>query len=467
MANTIGEILKTKRENRGLSVQDIAKETHIRVKYLEAFESNRFDLLPSEVQGRGFLRLYAEYLDLDAEPLTRAWGSGIVEDEDEAGAGLSSEDVIYYESENVSDDKPQLQETHVARQERIDRSPSISDSPLEETKSTAIFSTIGATLRSQRESLELTLDDIEQYTHIRQYYLQAIETGQLQKLPSSVQAKGMIQSYAQFLDINSDDLLLEYAEGLQSQREEKLQASTLSQKKPLRQSKPEKRSQLRRFLTPDLLIGSFAILVLVAFAVWSTSRVIARRNETAQAVIPGISDILAATVSQTAASSAEQEEFSETRTPPAMPTQQVAQNSPETPDAGQTEFLVSPTFVMMENAPLQVYIIAHQRAYLEVSIDGDEEYKGRILPGNAYPFSGNEVIEIVSGNAAALQIFFNQVDLGTIGSFGQVVNLIFKEQGIMTPTPQFTRTSTPTQQATITLEPTPTPETPTVTPLIE
>ena len=64
MEGTIGNQLKTAREARGLSLQDVEKSIHIRVHYLQALENDDFSSLPSKAQARGFLRLYADFLKI-------------------------------------------------------------------------------------------------------------------------------------------------------------------------------------------------------------------------------------------------------------------------------------------------------------------------------------------------------------------------------------------------------------------
>ncbi|WP_027355414.1 helix-turn-helix domain-containing protein [Desulfofundulus thermocisternus] len=65
----LGKILQEARQARGLSLEQVEKETKIRRRYLEALEKEAFDLLPGRVYVRGFLRTYARYLGLDAEAL--------------------------------------------------------------------------------------------------------------------------------------------------------------------------------------------------------------------------------------------------------------------------------------------------------------------------------------------------------------------------------------------------------------
>jgi hypothetical protein len=113
-----------------------------------------------------------------------------------------------------------------------------------------------------------------------------------------------------------------------------------------------------------------------------------------------------------------------------------------------------------------VYIVARQRAFVRVISDNRIRFNGRVAPGNAYPFSAREKLELISGDASAIQVFYNQNDLGTLGDSGEVVRLIFSAEGVLTPTPAFTFTPTPTLPPTATLEPSPTVPTATVTPFI-
>lgn len=65
----IGTTLQDARTRKGLALPDAAEATRIRVKFLAALEAERFDQLPAEVYARGFLRTYAEHLELDGDLL--------------------------------------------------------------------------------------------------------------------------------------------------------------------------------------------------------------------------------------------------------------------------------------------------------------------------------------------------------------------------------------------------------------
>jgi len=70
------------------------------------------------------------------------------------------------------------------------------------------------------------------------------------------------------------------------------------------------------------------------------------------------------------------------------------------------------------SGPIQVVVIAYQRAYMKITVDGIEVFAGRVVPGNVYSYSGDTKITLLTGNAAALQVYYNQQDLGILGLSG-------------------------------------------------
>jgi cytoskeletal protein RodZ len=64
---SFGDWLRRQREMREISLRDIADRTKISLRYLEAMEDNRFDLLPAPIFAKGFLREYARYVGLSPD----------------------------------------------------------------------------------------------------------------------------------------------------------------------------------------------------------------------------------------------------------------------------------------------------------------------------------------------------------------------------------------------------------------
>src|SRR5512143_3264929 len=69
MSETIGQQLKQAREARNRTFKKVTQATHIQAHFIEALEADDFDSLPSPVQARAFLRIYAEFLGLSLEDL--------------------------------------------------------------------------------------------------------------------------------------------------------------------------------------------------------------------------------------------------------------------------------------------------------------------------------------------------------------------------------------------------------------
>lgn len=495
MAQTIGEQLQQARKARGLTIEQASQATHIRQHYLEALEQDQREALPSNVQGRGFLRLYAGMLGLDTNLLLALWDGKIITETEPPAQG-----------DSPSGESPD--EDQVSAEAEVDSAPlvaSASPGPTGQTVeedsnsepgSRLIFQQIGKKLREQREALGLSLGEVERYTRLRVYYIQALEDGRLDDLPSPVQGRGMLSNYAAFLNLDEEQVLLRFAEGLQARRIERLpkpepQSIFSKKKRPARQA-----PLWRRFLTPDLIFGVGLAGIILFFALWTVSRINALRAVETQPTPPGIVDVLltpstrgsetpvpfgsttpspaavavsptdtASFVDATLATSTGEEVAFGQETPGVELNPVTTTDLP--PNVNPTFELATATLPPMNNDPLQVYIVARQRAWLRVVADNKVKFIGRVVPGNAYAFSGANRIELSTGNAAGLQVFYNQNDLGVLGISGEVINLVFSSEGIATPTLAFSATPTALPPATLTPMPSPTaPATPTITPFI-
>jgi cytoskeletal protein RodZ len=62
-----GERMKRLREQRGVALRDIADNTKLSVRALEALERNEISRLPGGIYSRGLVRAYAEQIGADPE----------------------------------------------------------------------------------------------------------------------------------------------------------------------------------------------------------------------------------------------------------------------------------------------------------------------------------------------------------------------------------------------------------------
>ena len=74
--NSIGQILRDARLSQSKDIQEVSNTLKIRQIYLEAIENNDFAQLPGKIYIIGFIKTYAEYLQLDGEEIIRAYKSG-------------------------------------------------------------------------------------------------------------------------------------------------------------------------------------------------------------------------------------------------------------------------------------------------------------------------------------------------------------------------------------------------------
>lgn len=69
----LGEALLSARNTKKLTQKDVSNSLRISIKQIAALETNDFTILPDAMITRGFIRNYARFLDIDAEPLLASY----------------------------------------------------------------------------------------------------------------------------------------------------------------------------------------------------------------------------------------------------------------------------------------------------------------------------------------------------------------------------------------------------------
>jgi cytoskeleton protein RodZ len=316
----------------------------------------------------------------------------------------------------------------------IPMEPEFEEDPqnLPQENSLEILKNIGRDLRERRELLSLHFDEVERNTHVKAHYLDALERGALDDLPSTVQTRGMLSNYATFLDLDVDALLLRFADALQARhRERNPQKPARKPGQPIIANIPPMRS----FIAGDMIFGVSMAILLVGFAIWGVSRVMAVQSQReVKPTAPSISEVLLASPNPSLF----------TVTPTFLPVESFPGEATVTVEI--------PT--QNANAQVQLNLVAVERTYMRVVVDGEVAFEGRVVPGNAYPFEAENQIEVLVGSGAAIRIVYNGRDLGLMGTFGQVVNNIYLGTEIITPTAVPTATGTVTPTPTKTAPPT-------------
>lgn len=405
MNELVGRQLRQAREQHQITLDQVAADTHIRKHYLEALENGDFGILPSGAQVRGFMRSYADYLGLNANELLEQLKSG-------SAANTASLDVP-----------------------TIPSAPPAAAPITGEEQAVEIFLEIGVIMEMRRELLGLSLDDVEGHTHIPVHYLNLIEGGQFDRFPSPAQARGMLGNYTDFLDMDHQALMARYAEALQTRL-----AATQQSSQPTAEARPKKKKArrpllpqwLRNIFSADLLIFGTIGIVIIFFTIWGIGRVLnTQANTEVQPTAPSLASVLLPTATDNPDATA---------TLPAVATlESSAAGNPGT----ELEATLTPTALTFDQGNIQVSIIVLQRTYLRVIADGEVVQDGRVIPGSNLPFTAVQTIEVLTGNGAALRVFYNSEDYGPMGIYGEVINVIYTRQGVITPTATITPTIDP------------------------
>jgi cytoskeleton protein RodZ len=319
-----------------------------------------------------------------------------------------------------------------------------SEEPPEQPESSdEIFADIGRELRERRELLGLTEEEVERHSRVKASFVHSLERAAFEDLPSPVQTRGILANYAGFLDLDVDATLLRFAEGLQARHREQRPEPQAARARPsltVHTTVPP----LRSFIASDLVFGVGVAILLVLFAAWGISSVMATRSTAqANATSPSISDVLAGTAVSAVA---------------AEVTLIPAQDTPAAVTAEVSTLQGTGAATLDPNVALELNLMTSERTFLRVTVDGEVKFDGRTLPGTAYDYEGADRIELLVGNASALRVTFNGQDLGLMGGFGEAVDRIYTAEGVSTPTstPPPTPTPSPNISATPSITPTPT-----------
>lgn len=311
-----------------------------------------------------------------------------------------------------------------------------------------IMAEIGATLRARRELISLTVDEVERHTHLRAVFVKALEEGAFDKLPSTVQTRGMISNYASFLDLDVDEILLRYADALQARRREKY-AETPREK--IQTQVIPSMPVLRTFIAGDLIFGVLMITVLAGLSIWGVGRIIRTQEENAaQPTVPPLVDVFGNTPEPTAS----------------LALTFVAVDDPliATSESG-AELTTPEVAASISTANVAVSVFALERVFVRISVDGAIAFEGRMAPRETKVFEAENQVVILTGDGSALRITYNGRDLGLMGGPGEVLSRVYLISGVVTPTATIPPTPTNTPLTTSTLTPTLTP-TPSATPTV-
>ena len=251
---------------------------------------------------------------------------------------------------------------------------------------------IGDILRKERERQRMTIQEIEDGTSIRASYIEAIESGEYDKMPGRVYAKGFIKNYANFLGLNGEEIVKQFMTEVSPPAEVVEQTKDVkpSESKPKSFSVSGRRLEEvgNKFSSNHLVAAIIAIAVLVGgFFYFKGSG-----TEVAQSEVT------------------KPQEVQQPATP--APTETVVTTPASAAPAPK-----------VDGVNLQATF--SDDCWMLVTVDGAVVYEGVINAGQVMDWKGNSNVNVRVGNAGAVDFVMNGQSFGKLGDEGDVVDRDF------------------------------------------
>jgi transcriptional regulator with XRE-family HTH domain len=269
---------------------------------------------------------------------------------------------------------------------------------------------IAKTLKEARHRLGLTLEEAERSTRIRAHHLEALEKGELQSIPSQVQARGFLKNYSEYLGLDSGPILQRYSEVVHSQR-------TLPLRRVRRDDQATRPSVAvrRRRISADLVIAGVITIAVLAVLVWGIGLVASSLRGQPQAESAFLIPTFTPTAEgETPASEQALLAVVQTPTPPSIEIPPVLTNA------------------------LDIRLLIERRSWINVEVDGEVKESRRAAPGELLEFQGEQLIKVTTANGGGVRVFFRGDDQGLLGELNEIVIRLWVREGAITPTPSAT-----------------------------
>ncbi len=310
---------------------------------------------------------------------------------------------------------------------------------------------LGTILGETRQGRGLTLDQVAQATRIRIRYLEALEEGRYDALPTPVHVRGFLRNYAQYLDLDPEPLISRYNASRRMVQDiplaQQVRPELDKAAPPLPETLEDELEAEPVFFRPagvslqapawfstDLAVGAIVLLVLAVFVVWAGRRFVVPAITAARATATPVAEV--------------------TKQPGSAVLTAVPSPTP-TITAVTQEPTIPPIY-----SSIQLEVAVLERSWLHIVVDGETVQEGLARAGELFAWDGEELVKLRTGNAAGVKVTLNGQELDPLGGRGQAVERIWGLSGEVPPTPSPTPTApaaSPVLTPTLTLAPTETP----------
>lgn len=278
-------------------------------------------------------------------------------------------------------------------------------------------------LKDRRGQTGLPLSEIARMTRIKESYLKAVEEEEFETLPIEVYTRGYIREYARFLGVSPEEALGPYERHLELRRSAAQRAPAKSSRaaaqapaeastgprtgsvQPQRSGSPAPAGApvLRKLLSHRRVAWVLpAILgVLIIYSALPSRKEVARPTLKVEEAVPAKTDQTPAVPAENAAGPT-----AESQTPQPLAVRESFQG---------------------QGAPHRLDIVATDKVWLQVVIDGSEKRDMLLSRGDRVSYTAASNFTLKIGNAAGLRFVFDQREFDNLGSKGQVIRVSLPE----------------------------------------
>lgn len=249
---------------------------------------------------------------------------------------------------------------------------------------------IGEVLKEARSKRSISLDDVHAKIKIHPRVLQLLEEGKFDKLPSPLFVKSFLRSYAEFLEVNPEDLLRSYEnEALPKEPEQVLFLKTADEKlqKPASQQ-----------IWNIVIIASLTLIVLLGgyYALKYGRQWLPQQAKKAAA--------------PKAAAAA------------AVQAPKKSSDWLRSPELGNFPSISKST-------PLSLKIKAVDNVWMRITADGQVVYQSILKKGQDDTWQARKEYEIWTGNSSNMALTLNKIFIGSPGK-GVIKKMIISHEGV-------------------------------------
>lgn len=304
---------------------------------------------------------------------------------------------------------------------------------------------LGNILREAREMKGLTLADAQEETRINTRFLEALENGEFDKLPTPVHARGFLRNYARFLELEPEPLLERY-ESHHGRRPLPANPAPAQAQATVTPDAPLQPRVDQPFFDPvnQDLDGSaqsgaestmrlVIIVALLITVVLAASRFVPLLlgNGDGQDNLPQMIEAIMAGDEEEGAAEETPAGDSESNVP-AVTSEPIQSTERNNPDAVATQDAISPTRpalpATLESIHLRLDIT--ERTWIRVTIDGEVVFEDQVTQGDGpLEWDAEEEAHLLTGNAAGVFVTINETELGRLGGRGEAIEETWQTTG--------------------------------------